>query len=87
MEPRNFRQLGLDFAPSGGYIDHLKKETEPLNQELFETLEVKLDELVNKYFALKDENNQLREENHQLKAERQGLKSRIDGILSKLEGI
>lgn len=87
MEPRNFRQLGLDFVPSDGYIEHLEKEIEPLDHELFETLEAKLDELLGNYAALKEENSRLCEENQKLKAGREGLKSRIDHILSKLEGI
>jgi cell division protein ZapB len=87
MEPRNFRQLGLDFAPEEVYIELPEKENETLNSELFEALEAKLDELLGKYAALKEENSRLCEENHRLGEERQGLKSRIDAILSKLEGI
>lgn len=87
MEPRNFRQLGLDFEPADVYIKLPKKENETLDFELFVTLEAKLDELLGKYAALKEENRRLSEENQRLSEERQGLKSRIDAILNKLEGI
>jgi cell division protein ZapB len=87
MEPRNFSQLGLDFAMVDVYIELPEKEKKTLNYELFETLEAKLDELLVKYAALKEENSRLAAENCRLNEERQGLKSRIDGILGKLEGI
>lgn len=87
MEPRNFRQLGLDFTQADGYIVLSEKEKETLNYELFEALEAKLDDLLGRYAALKEENSRLSEENRRLSEERQGLKSRIDAILSKLEGI
>jgi cell division protein ZapB len=86
-EPRDFAQLGLDFSAVSEYISVPRKETEPMNQELFETLENKISSLLEKYTALKDENNRLSDENQRLQTEREGLKSRVDAILGKLEGI
>jgi len=86
-EPCDFAQLGLDFSASHEYCDVPRKETEPMNQELFETLENKVNGLLDKYTVLKDENSRLSEENQRLLSEREGLKSRIDAILGKLEGI
>lgn len=86
MECRNFRQLGLDFASVGVYIEQPEKESNPLNYELFEKLESKLDELLVKHAGLKEENRRLAEENQRLQEERQLLKDRIDAIISKLEG-
>jgi cell division protein ZapB len=86
-EPRDFAQLGLDFSDAPDYSNVPRKETEPMNQELFETLENKVSTLLEKYSALKDENNRLAEENQCLQQEREGLKSRVDTILGKLEGI
>jgi cell division protein ZapB len=86
-EPRDFAQLGLDFPDASDYSNVPRKETEPMNQELFETLENKVSTLLDRYNALKDENNRLTEENQRLQAEREGFKSRVDSILGKLEGI
>jgi cell division protein ZapB len=86
-EPRDFTQLGLDFSVACEYIIVPRKEIEIMNQELFETLENKVGDLLEKYSALKDENNRLAEENHRLQSEREGLKSRIDAILGRLDGI
>ncbi len=58
-----------------------------MNQELFETLDTKIGELLEKYAALKAENTRLSEENQRFLAEREGFKSRVDAILGKLEGI
>ncbi len=58
-----------------------------MNQELFETLDTKIGELLEKYAALKAENTRLSEENQRFLTEREGLKSRVDAILGKLEGI
>jgi cell division protein ZapB len=58
-----------------------------MNQELFETLDKKVGELLEKYMAVKEENSRLMEENQRFQAEREGLKSRVDTILGKLEGI
>ena len=58
-----------------------------MDNELFEVLEAKVEELLGRYAALKEENSRLCDENQQLNQERQGLKSRIDAILGKLEGI
>jgi cell division protein ZapB len=87
MEPRDFTQLGLDFAPPCDYINVPRKETDRMNQELFETLEKKVGDLLEKYAALKEENARLTEENLGFQTEREGLKSRVDVILGKLEGI
>ena len=86
-EPCDFAQLGLDFSTICAYSDVPRKETEPMNHELFETLENKVNGLLEKYTALKDENSRLTEENQRLQSEREGLKSRVDAILGKLEGI
>ncbi len=86
-EPRDFAQLGLDFLAASEYINDPRKESKNMNHELFETLENKVNNLVEKYAALKDENSRLAEENQRLQSEREGLKSRVDAILGKLEGI
>lgn len=86
-EPCDFTQLGLDFSTDCSYINVPRKETESMDQELFETLENKVNGLLEKYAALKDENSRLAEENQRLQSEREGLKSRVDAILGKLEGI
>ncbi len=86
-EPRDFAQLGLDFTPAFGYSDVPRKETDNMNQELFEALDKKVGELLEKYTALKTENARLAEENQRFLAEREGFKSRVDTILGKLEGI
>jgi cell division protein ZapB len=86
-EPCDFTQLGLDFSAAGEYINVPRKETENMNNELFETLENKVTGLLEKYAAVKDENSRLKEEIQQLQSDREGLKSRVDSILGKLEGI
>jgi cell division protein ZapB len=86
-EPRDFTQLGLDFTSACGYIMTPRKETDEMNQELFETLDKKVGDLLERYTALKAENARLSEENQRFQAEREGLKSRVDVILGKLEGI
>jgi len=58
-----------------------------MDQELFAALEKKVDDLLDRYSALKADNARLAEENQQLQSEREGLKSRVDAILGKLEGI
>ncbi|OGR29743.1 MAG: cell division protein ZapB [Desulfuromonadaceae bacterium GWB2_53_15] len=58
-----------------------------MNQELFEILDSKVNELVEKYTALREENSRITQENQQLLDEREGLKARVDAILGKLEGI
>lgn len=86
-EPRDFAQLGLDFSLASEYIIVPRKEIEIMNHELLEALENKVNDLLEKYMALKDENNRLAEENHRIQSEREGLKSRVDAILGKLDGI
>jgi cell division protein ZapB len=86
-EPCDFTQLGLDFSAACEYSKVPRKETETMNQELFETLENKVNGLLEKYTALKDENSRLAEENQRLQSEREGYKSRVDAILGKLDGI
>jgi cell division protein ZapB len=83
----DFAQLGLDFMSACEYSNVPRKEIDAMNQELFETLENKVGNLLDKYTALKDENARLAEENQRLLSEREGLKSRVDAILGKLEGI
>ena len=86
-EPCDFAQLGLDFSAVREYSIVPRKETETMNHELFEALENKVNGLLEKYAALKDENSRLTEENQRLQAEREGFKSRVDAILGKLDGI
>lgn len=86
-EPRDFAQLGLDFSLVSEYIIVPRKEIETMNYELLEALENKVNDLMEKYMALKDENARLAEENHRIQSEREGLKSRVDAILGKLDGI
>jgi cell division protein ZapB len=86
-EPCDFAQLGLDFSTVCEYSIVPRKETETMNHELFETLENKVNGLLEKYSTLKDENKRLTEENQRLQSEREDLKSRVDAILGKLEGV
>ncbi|BCS56044.1 hypothetical protein GSbR_14070 [Geobacter sp. SVR] len=86
-ESSDFRQLGLDFRPSDGYSQAPRKEDRGMNQELFERLDSRITELVEKYASLKEENARLAEENQRLLSEREGLTARVDAILGKLEGL
>jgi len=86
-EPHDINQLGLDFTLPAEYSVAPRKEIEPMNQELIEVLENRINEIVEKYGALKTENASLTEEIQRLTSEREGLKSRVDAILGKLEGI
>ena len=86
-ERRKFNQLGLDFVPVCTYVVTPRKETEAMNLELVELLEQKIGDIVEKYTALKEENNRLTEEIQRLSSEREGIKSRVDSILGKLDGI
>ena len=86
-EPRNIAQLGLDFTPEPGYSNMLRKDTKVMNHELFETLDRKIGDLLEKYNSLKAENARLSEENERILAEREGFRTRIDAILGKLDGI
>jgi len=87
MELCDFNQLGLDFIAPSGYSAPPRKETKLMNQELVETLEKKIGDIVEKYNALKVENARLNEEMQRLSNDREGFKSRIDAILGKLDGI
>jgi len=86
-ESRYFAQLGLDFTTLPEYSKLPRKENEPMNNELFESLEIKVNDLLEKYTALKAENTRLTEENQRLQSDREGFKSRVDAILGKLEGV
>jgi cell division protein ZapB len=86
-EARNFAQLGLDLPPAPTYSCLPRKENKPMNHELFESLDNKVADLLNKHQALKEENARLTEENERLKSERETFRSRIDAILGKLDGI
>lgn len=86
-EPREIRQLGLDFEPLAAYILAPRKEIETMNQELIEVLEKKINDIVEKYAALKEENAMLHEEVERLSSDREGIKSRVDALLGKLDGI
>ena len=83
----DFNQLGLDFVCAASYSEPLRKETEQMNQELIEVLENKIGDIVEKYSALKAENERLNEEIQRLSSDREGIKSRVDAILGKLDGI
>lgn len=80
-------QLGLDFAPAASYSAPLGKETVIMNQEIIEVLEKKIGDLVEKYIALKEENELLNDEVKRLSSDREGIKSRVDALLGKLDGI
>jgi len=86
-EPRDINQLGLDFMQPTEYSNAPRKEMESMNQELIESLENKINDVVEKYSALKAENARLNEEVQRFSSEREVLKSRVDSILSKLEVI
>jgi cell division protein ZapB len=88
-EPYDINQLGLDFTTPAEYSGAPRKEVEPMNinNELIETLESRVNDLVEKYCALKEENARLNEIVQRFSSERDGLKSRVDAILGKLEGI
>jgi len=83
----DFNQLGLDFVSAASYSMPLRKETEPMNQELIEVLEKKISVILEKYNDLKEENALLNEELQRHLSDREGFKSRIDAILGKLDGI
>jgi cell division protein ZapB len=83
----DFNQLGLDFVCSPSYSGALQKGKEHMNQDLIETLENKIGDIVEKYSALKAENARLNEEIQRLSNDREGIKSRVDAILGKLDGI
>lgn len=86
-ESCDFAQLGLDFVAPHLYSTPLEKEAKIMNPELLQALENKINDIVGKYNALKEENQRLLEENQRFHSEREGLKSNIDSILGKLEGI
>ncbi len=86
-EPHDINQLGLDFMLPAEYSVAPRKEIEPMNQELIEILENRINDVIEKHGALKAENARLNEEIQRLTSEREGLKSRVDAILGKLEGI
>ncbi len=86
-EPHDINQLGLDFAPPAEYSVAPRKEMEFMNQGLMEELESRINDIVEKYSALKAENARLSEEIQRFSSERDGLKSRVDAILGKLEGL
>jgi cell division protein ZapB len=87
LELCDFSQLGLDFVSAASYSVQPRKETEPMNQQLIEVLEKKINEIVEKYSSLKEENALLNEEIKRLSDDREGIKSRVDAILGKLDGI
>ena len=86
-EARNFAQLGLDFTSEPEYSEADLRGGELMNRELFESLDNRVTDLVNKYQALKKENIQLQEEIERYKTEKETVKSRIDVIIGKLDGI
>ncbi len=58
-----------------------------MGNELFDTLEKRIENLLMEYKSLKQEALLLREENERLLKEREGFKERVDSIIRKLEGI
>ncbi len=80
-------QMGLDFIQENQYIIAPSEGGQPVESELFERLEEKINNLLSNYAALKEENRNLLEEKNRLQQEREGLKGRIDTILSRLEGV
>jgi cell division protein ZapB len=58
-----------------------------MDPELLDSLEKRVESLLEGYSTLKRENVLLREENQRLLGEREGFKARIDVVLKKLEGI
>jgi cell division protein ZapB len=86
-ELSEINQLGLDFTPAPSYSAPFRKDTVIMNQELIETLEKKIGELVEKYISLKEENELLHDEVKRLSSDREGIKSRVDALLGKLDGI
>jgi cell division protein ZapB len=87
VEARDFTQLGLDFATARGYSNLPRKEGMNMNQEIFEALDRKVGDVLDKVRVLKEENTRLAEENARLLEERDGFRTRIDAILGKLDGI
>jgi cell division protein ZapB len=83
----DFNQLGLDFVSAPSYSEPLQKGKEHMNQDLIAVLENKIGDIVEKYSALKAENERLNEEIQRLSSDREGIKSRVDAILGKLDGI
>ncbi len=84
---RDFVQMPLDFVQENQYINAPLEGVASVSDDLFEKLDNKINELVVKHTALKEENQMLVEENKRLQQEREALKGRIDAILSRLEGI
>ena len=58
-----------------------------MDQDLLETLERRVEELLVAFRRQCQENQALAGEIRQLREERQGLKTRIDAILAKLERV
>jgi FtsZ-binding cell division protein ZapB len=58
-----------------------------MDNELFKTLENRIEGLVRSYSSSKAEIAALREENQRLLREREAFRERIDAILMKMEGI
>lgn len=77
----------LDQVKENQYIISPSTGDGHMSAELFDQLENKINDLVARYEAMKNENTRLAEENHRLQQEREGLKGRIDAILGKLDGL
>jgi cell division protein ZapB len=65
----------------------LPEGVEIMDSELFDTLEQKIDVLLEVYGALKQENARMREEIHHLREDRDRIRARVDDIIRKMEGI
>ena len=81
------RQMPLDFVKENQYINATLQGVLVMSDVLFEKLDKKISELLDRQVALKGENQALAEENKRLLQEREGLQGRIDAILSRLEGV
>jgi cell division protein ZapB len=58
-----------------------------MDNDIFQVLEQRVEDLLDRYLSLQREILDLREENGKLLQERNDLRVRIDGVLKKLEGI
>ena len=83
----DFVQMPLDFLQENQYIITPLEGDVAMSMDIFEQLDNKINELLARHEALKEENRMLVEENSRLQQEREGLKGRVDAILAKLEGV
>jgi cell division protein ZapB len=86
-EVKDFVQMPLDFVQENQYINEPYKGAGLMQAELFEKLEKKIEQLLDRHQLLTVENKRLTDENERLLQDKELLKGRVDNILSKLEGI